>query len=263
MNHQEASWLASLIENRWPARIQATIDEPVARTDEQGYSVRVVIPREYRVLRLGRTAQLPGVLDVCATLLGPKTVSFEASHKTEEGRNTMSLDQLQQETDTFSEEEAATYLGVKVVSIRAYANSETLHRQENGGFLLEELRRYKDARDARGRSKPTPADHAPTLPEALSTPGVIVVEEAATLPTIGVPVPVLAPAPDDAHIPSEEERTLQAVIAHAFASIPGIRGLGRLSEIPRSWKVDLMTERGPESYRITRDVDGRLQQERW
>lgn len=175
----------------------------------------------------------------------------------------MSIDQLQQETETFTEEEAARYLGVKSVSIRAYASSGTLHPQQDGSFLLAELQAYKEKRDARGRAKPTVPESALPLPVVPSTHGVVVVEEADTPLAIGVPVPVLAPAPDDARIPSEEERTLQAVIAHTFASIPGIRGLGRLSEIPRSWKVDLMTERGPESYRITRDVDGTLQQERW
>lgn len=74
MNERIASRIATLIAKRWPARILATVNVPINHEDGQGYSVRVVIPREHRVLRLGREAQLPGILDVCTALMTPDDV---------------------------------------------------------------------------------------------------------------------------------------------------------------------------------------------
>ena len=278
MNEREASRVANLITERWPTCIQATVNRLAKCDGDEGYSVRIAIPREYRVLRLGRTAQLPGVLDICTTLLGPKAVSFQAVHKTEERRNIMSIDQLQQETETFNEEEAASYLEVKAISVRAYANQGILHRQANGGFLLEELRHYKETRRPRGSAKPTAPESIPTLSEAPSTPVDAEIEDImpdlALTPEsaapalvdavcVGVAADIPALAATSVQAPSEEERIIQAVIAHAFASVPGIRGLGRFSEVPRTWKLDVLTARGPESYRLTREPDGHFQQERW
>ncbi len=242
MNEREAVLLASRITTRWPDHIHAVVVGPAKCLDDQSYAVRLAIPRENRILRLGHVGQLEGILDICTTLVGSPTTHTLA--RTMKGKPMVeqqaSIKLPEQELEIFTEEEAATYLGVKVVTIRAYASSDILTRQPDGGFLLADLRRYKEARDARGRA-PKPAT-APTASEESVTPVASLERDIYT---------------------SEEERIIQAVIAHAFATVPGIRSLGRLSEVPRTWKVDVMTERGPESYRVMRGIDGGLQQERW
>jgi len=207
----------------------ASVIAPPKREDEQGYVVRLTIPRRNRVLRMTREKQLTGMLDVCAELLDftigeEKTVleqvepqEAEASRGPDAPTKTL-----------LNEEEAAAFLGVKQATIRTYVANKTLREEEPGLFWLEELRIYKEVRDARW-SKPRK----------------------------------LAPGQSVAkNDPPGEAQLLQALIAHVFTT-PGITGLGRLSEAPRSWKVDVTTEHGPESYRVTRLVDGSFQQELW
>jgi hypothetical protein len=271
MNEQEASRLATLIAKRWPTRIQAKVEITANRKEGPEYLVRLAIPRENRVLRLAREKQLPGILDVCTALMTPDDAPLppvqpldDRDKKEEKDMSTEQMEQQEQESDMFTEEEAAAYLGIKPVSIRAYAANDTLSRLPDGGFLLADLRRYKDARDTRGRA-PKPATLI-TLPSLIAEESTIAANES-TAPTVGavdsaaLPVPAVSLERDIS--PSEEERIIQAVIAHTFASVPGIRSLGRLSEVPRSWKVDVMTERGPESYRVMRGIDGSFRQERW
>lgn len=59
-----------------------------------------------------------------------------------------------------------------------------------------------------------------------------------------------------------EAQLLTDLITHAFTLIPEING-GRMTEVPRTWKIDVTTTRGPESYRVTRNPDGSFQHERW
>lgn len=231
MNEQAASAYATQFAERWPGSVLASVDAPPKRADEQGYVVRVTIPRRNRVLRLTSEKQAPGIIDVCAELLDFKT----------EARTTVIEQREPQESEVspeppapartlLNEEEAAAYLGIKQNTLRTYVANKTLREEEVGLFLLEDLRIYKEVRDARW-SKPRKLTPGQTAAAKSDPPG--------------------------------EAQLLQQLIAHVFTETPGITGLGRLSEAPRSWKVDVTTEHGPESYRVTRLVDGLFQQERW
>ena len=124
-------------------------------------------------------------------------------------------------------EEAAVYLGITVGTLTIYISQGKLHKFDlNGitGLSLAELAEYRYTHQNKDRSKGGTELN-----------------------------------PD----PQGEAVLLQDLIAQVFASVPGLIGIGRLTEVPRTWKIDATTIRGPESYRLTRTADGSFQHERW
>lgn len=231
MNEQAASLYAAQFAKRWGDRVLISVDTAPKRDDEQGYVLRLTIPRRNRVLRLTRESQVSGIIDVCATLLDLKTEEEQTViEQVEPQESEASLEPAAPAKTLLNEEEAAAYLGIKQNTLRTYVANKTLREEEVGLFLLEDLRVYKEVRDARW-SKPRKLAPGQSATAKNDTPG--------------------------------EAQLLQQLIVHVFTETPAITGLGRLSEAPRSWKVDVTTERGPESYRVTRLVDGSFQQERW
>jgi hypothetical protein len=247
MKEQMARQIAAEFAACWHGRIQVQIIALHNRHDgEDGSCLLLKIPRENRMLRLTREEQLNGVLDICTLLLGSPQ---ETTKTREEIMQHIEIAAEEPQSDSIpgtpaqtllSEEEAAAYLGVKQATIRVYVTAETLRVTGEGTFALEDLRSYKERRDARWSKPRKLVADAPADAKAVAD----------------------APADRSAETPGEAQ-LLQTLIAHVFTETPGITGLGRLAEAPRSWKVDVTTERGPESYRVTRQVDGSFQQERW
>lgn len=153
------------------------------------------------------------------------------------------------EAALLNEEEAATYLGVTVGTIRAYLSNGTLCKKDwNGqtGLLLTDLYGYRESRSARRGRKAAQPELEEEPSTASSSPESDLTEHT-------------SPENDS----SGEVCILQGLVAYAFANIPGVLGLPRMTEVPRSWKIDASTVRGPESYRLIRNADGTFQQERW
>lgn len=135
-----------------------------------------------------------------------------------------------EEKSLLSKEDAAAYLNVTEDTLRTYVSQGKLKRAENNGesgFLLADLEKYSEERRANRATRKA-------------------VEKS-----------------EESSEQASEAQLLTELIAHAFTSIPGINGLGRMTEVPRTWKLDVTTARGPESYRVTRNPDGSFQHECW
>lgn len=193
MNELEARKYAEQLAQRWPDHLQVEIDRFADRADGHGYTLRLTMPRENRILHLRRGGQFQGICEICALLLGePAKIKRKPMQQTSDAVNTAPIIE---ETPTRTK--------------RPY------HR------------------------KPSPPEPRDQLTQALVEASPVIAS-----PTVG------------------EAQILQELITHAF-EIPGIIGLGRFSEMPRTWKLDVTTVRGPETYRVTRNIDGSFQQERW
>lgn len=145
--------------------------------------------------------------------------------------------------DLVSEEEAAEILGVKLNTVHSYASGGLLQKyvQSNGEWQIVRASVENYLKNRKGRKE---------QPEEM--------EKATEL----TPTPTTE-QPEPKSDPVGEEALLQALITYAFSAIPGITRLPRFTEVPRTWKLDLVTVRGPESYRVTCTPDGSFQRERW
>lgn len=82
MTRLEARAYAGQFAECWPDRLQAQVDQFAERTDGHGYLVRLIIPRENRILRLSREQQFQGMMEICTVLLGEPTKRPSTTQKT-------------------------------------------------------------------------------------------------------------------------------------------------------------------------------------
>ncbi len=131
--------------------------------------------------------------------------------------------------------EAAAYLGVTETTLNTYLYQGRFRKYEINGIVGLSLGELADYRLEHPHKKTRPRKHVPEKESSIVSeqPAPLSIEE----PLCG------------------EAAMIQALIAHAF-QVPGIIGIGRFMERPRTWQFDVTTARGPEVYLITRNIDG-------